>query len=341
MIKDNKKPMKPPYTCIRCNYETRDRSFMRKHFNNKKPCPAVNCNIELTDEIKTCILDNRIYQTPKPSECNKIINNTINYHNTMNNFIANMDVIEKITKYVAYTKVPHIGFEDNIRNKYEDEAEYLRNPKNLPVQAVAMKQDDLLMIIDSVTKTSKELHNNVDINFLYDNIAKKLRIYQDGEWNDKFIANGVKELIQCIQQTYLNDYEMYLIKKYYNPSTHFATKSTIIDCIQDYYKFLAAFEREPYVKGKNDRVLIDRGNPYDYDVEEYFMKLYRKPIPNTEVRKIQKDVLEIIKGNTKRNIEEFNKKVLSLIHMDDTFKENMLSFHSGNLALIDEIADEE
>jgi len=49
---------------------------MQRHlFDNKKTCPAVLCDIVLTDEIRQYVLDNRVYHIPKVSEKapNKII----------------------------------------------------------------------------------------------------------------------------------------------------------------------------------------------------------------------------------------------------------------------------
>lgn len=51
-----------PYQCCRCGYESQRRSCILFHFNDlKKPCPATKQPIDLTDEIKEYILDNRIY----------------------------------------------------------------------------------------------------------------------------------------------------------------------------------------------------------------------------------------------------------------------------------------
>lgn len=59
MIKDN-------YLCIRCGFNTKIKNDIRRHFYNlKKKCPAIKNNIELTDEIKEYILNNRIYFIPK------------------------------------------------------------------------------------------------------------------------------------------------------------------------------------------------------------------------------------------------------------------------------------
>jgi hypothetical protein len=68
-----------PYTCIRCGYETNNRTNIKKHFNGrKKTCPSVKNKIELTEDIIKEILDNRIYhiKISKP----EIINNNEEYH---------------------------------------------------------------------------------------------------------------------------------------------------------------------------------------------------------------------------------------------------------------------
>lgn len=60
---------KEPYTCIRCRYTSYHKACMRYHlYKNKKTCPATKNVIELTDEIKQHILDNRIYKEPKTSQ---------------------------------------------------------------------------------------------------------------------------------------------------------------------------------------------------------------------------------------------------------------------------------
>lgn len=328
------------YQCIRCGYETSQKPRMRLHlYARKKSCPAISNDIELTDVIKEHILNNRFYTIPKESKhgTQKMINQTINYNNTINNYVANMDILEKIAKYAAHTKLPHIGFEDHIRIKYEDDAEYLRNPRNLRVESVAMNHDDICMVIDSATKAS-QTGDRIDYNILYDNFTKRIRLYEDGEWVDSVLSYGLRKLIKTLQDHYLNDYEKYLIKKHENPTTHFGTKALIRDLIREYYKFISAFDRDPWVKGKSNNQIIDGG--YEFTIEETFMKIYRMPISNTECKKIQKEVIDILKGNTKRNIEELNKKVINLIHMDDGFKERMFSTHSqNNLALLDELDD--
>ena len=51
--------MASPYVCVRCGYETPKKNNMIKHFDRKNLCNAVN-NVELTQEVKTNILENRL-----------------------------------------------------------------------------------------------------------------------------------------------------------------------------------------------------------------------------------------------------------------------------------------
>ncbi len=67
-----KQKCKYPYTCIRCNYQTTQKNDMKKHlFEKKKICQSTFNKIDLTDEIKNEILENRIYIIPKETKKEK------------------------------------------------------------------------------------------------------------------------------------------------------------------------------------------------------------------------------------------------------------------------------
>jgi hypothetical protein len=62
------KVIKNEYECYRCGYKTIQKNSIKDHlFKRVKSCPALSLekNIELTDEIKKYILDNRVYHPPK------------------------------------------------------------------------------------------------------------------------------------------------------------------------------------------------------------------------------------------------------------------------------------
>ena len=55
-----KKNSFPPYLCPRCGYSTSNKSWMRNHmYTLKKPCPGLTSNVELDDDMKNDILQNR------------------------------------------------------------------------------------------------------------------------------------------------------------------------------------------------------------------------------------------------------------------------------------------
>jgi hypothetical protein len=54
------------YKCPRCGYTTHHKSNMRNHFYKKlKPCFATMELVELTNEVKEYILENKIYRPLK------------------------------------------------------------------------------------------------------------------------------------------------------------------------------------------------------------------------------------------------------------------------------------
>lgn len=52
-----------------------------------------------------------------------------------------------------------------------------------------------------------------DFNLLFDKKLNRLNMYSSGKWNEFLIDVGVQELIRVIKSTYLDVYEIYLIKK--------------------------------------------------------------------------------------------------------------------------------
>lgn len=72
--KDRVRRCKIPYCCIRCGYSVSKKTDMYKHlYTLKKQCPATENLIELTDEVKAHILENRIYMIPKLTKLTKTV----------------------------------------------------------------------------------------------------------------------------------------------------------------------------------------------------------------------------------------------------------------------------
>lgn len=136
--------MRAPYSCIRCGYKTQRKSCMQKHLLvNKNMCPGSENDIELTDEIKQYIIENRVYHIPKTKDP---LHQTINNYNVMNNFIASMDVVEKLQRFTEFNNNNVESFEKTIEDKYKKKVKFLEQNQGLHLNA-----EDFIDIIDDVS----------------------------------------------------------------------------------------------------------------------------------------------------------------------------------------------
>lgn len=103
------------YTCPRCGYQSMSTTCIKNHlYKRLTPCKPTLKNIELTDNIRTQILKERIYDSTTniqqtshhPTSTTTIIN--INNNINVNNFglTLDMDIIDKITKYIGDLCLP-------------------------------------------------------------------------------------------------------------------------------------------------------------------------------------------------------------------------------------------
>ena len=84
---------KTPYTCPRCGYAISHKGSMRTHmYTLKKKCPATVNDIDLTDEIKTWVLENRVY---KEAITNKVLNRSHRQPPTASCSIVHVDTSMK------------------------------------------------------------------------------------------------------------------------------------------------------------------------------------------------------------------------------------------------------
>ena len=190
---------KKPYTCPRCGYVTALKTDMFKHlYKLKKTCPGQESLIELTEEVKQSILNNRVYIPEKVHQPNTVINN----YNNVNNFIAGLDVLEKLSKYMKHKNTGLIGFEQAIEDKYSRTVRKLEDDSWK--YGFELKRDDLLDIIDQISKvelTVDSVKTFEDLNIYYDKNADKLKIY-DGEWEEMLTNKGIKKIVEVIKDCY-------------------------------------------------------------------------------------------------------------------------------------------
>jgi predicted transcriptional regulator len=324
---------KDPYNCIRCGYNAQQKIHMKNHlYNLKKICPCLLNDIELTDEIKEFILLNRIYHIPLPAPVTPITQ-IINNNNTINNLIANMDSVDKLTKYITFQDTSLIEYPQTISDKF---AKRIKKLENGTSNFLVLDKHNLLEVVNQVSSLSTETFEN--LNIIYDEKFNKLKLYESGGWTESLLINGIRTLLMQIQDIYFNIYECYLIRKIEYSQLVPQHKAKIREQLSEYYKFLGCFEIDPYVMGKNDTEI-----KYNIDDERFdpcleftdrnreipilYTKMYTEIRDKTlvsQLNKIKKEIIDIIKKNSKKNLDELNKKVFALFNMDEEFKQTIL-----------------
>jgi hypothetical protein len=76
---------------------------------------------------------------------------------------------------------------------------------------IAIDSNGILEIVDQVSSLASS--NVENLNMLYDTKFNKLKVYEDGSWNEFLITSGIKTLLSKIQEFYFDAYEFYLIRK--------------------------------------------------------------------------------------------------------------------------------
>ena len=316
------------YLCPRCGFNSNNKYDTKRHlFNLKKTCPAINNDIELTDEIKNYILDNRIYKIPIKQTPQQIINNNIYNYNQINNYINNMDNMDKINKLIKIKNIELTDLDDKLEESYISTVYKLKNNKYKDYQ---LKFQNIMEIIDEITT----INDISQLNILYDEILNKIKIFCDGEWKSLLLEIGITDIINKLQSSYLDAYECYLIRKIINESSNYRYVAELEDSLMDYYKFLAWFDIIPYVYEKNDnKILYNNDNDVYYvfsdkfDISDMYFSKYQvilAKINKTEQNKVKRGIENIIRKNTKSFFLDLNKKLLDSFNNDNEFKQEFI-----------------
>jgi hypothetical protein len=211
----------------------------------------------------------------------------------------------------------------------------------------SMKSKNIFLDTNVLYETIDGATSNKDVanmNILFEDVAQKLKIYDDNEWRTVLFENGVKEIIQGIKDNYLDMYERYLVRLYLHPTSYVQKRETIKEYMEEYYKFIVCYGLPPFVAYKTDYEIIhpdgdsdtDGGTapgtvpgtvPDTYDIQDVWFQLYKRvkeSLSTSYKNKIRKEVADIVKRNAKANTNELNKEVMSLIQMDEEFKRTIL-----------------
>ncbi len=315
---------KKEYTCPRCGYTTSKKNDMRKHlYNLKKKCPALENNIELTNEIKEFILENRIYKIPKeekPKEPTFIQN--IHYNNTMNNYINKLDTIDKLTKLMEYNDKEILYLEDDMENNFKTRVDNMRN--NNFKYGYNIDENRLFDIIDEISRIKRG--DLTHMNIVYNDKLKELKLYKSGCWESLILERGLKEVIEILKDIFLDHYEKYLFKQIYVSEKNLLNKQKYKEDVERHYKFLCCFDLYPYIKDKDDMEILgeEDGDFGKYEIEEKWMSIYNNIAQNIkryDINKMKKNIIDILKNNTQHNLKDLNKTILDLLNVDEEFKQ--------------------
>jgi hypothetical protein len=320
-----------PYQCPRCGYETSEKDRVRRHlYGNKKACPATLNLIDLTDEIRAFVLENRQYSLPK-KEIGQI-QNIVNNFNILNNFVNQMDSSDKLTHLLDHQNKKMLGFDDKLENYFENRIKRLEDTSfKAPY---TLTQSDLIELVDKLTRVDK--NRLEELNVLFDKKIKRFLIYQDSEWANYFEETGITELVNLIKSYYLDNYELYLIRSIHMDGSRVTNRVALNEHLTIYYRFLAIFDLTISVVGTTDEEILGHRlvENSEYYLEDKYLKLYndqKKLVKQTEKNRIKRQISNIVKENSVHNIAQLNSVLMDLLQINDDFR-NKLSknTHSNN-----------
>ncbi len=314
-----------PYTCVCCGRKTMYKNDMRRHlYNRKSPCPMSVNPIEMTDAIREYILANRVYHIPPPEPKPQppppapTIYQTIHANNTVNNMIVGMPTQEKMEKYVAFTGRQMNNVYASMDERFQQRARAFQESRP---EGMQLRTDDIMGMINEATSPA----DVQDMNIMYEPRYDRLKLYENGKWREELLKSGCKHLLRYLQETLLDDYEWYLIKRMYQSPTASQARAKTKELLCDYYRFLGTFDIEPYVQDRPDSELVPHppSRQETYDVQDELMELYTKTtgaMTRAQMTAMQREVVDIIKKNSRRNLDDLNQKIAGLFHMDTEFQ---------------------
>jgi hypothetical protein len=357
----------PPYQCPRCGYETSKSTNIRTHlYNKKKPCPGIKDTMELTDEIKEHILTHRIYQKTSAQQKAKVIINNYNQYNNINNIIAGMDAIDKLQHYMSFNGQSLIDFETTTTRTFQRDVDQLDNDARRGylldtdklLEVVEKASKPLTQLKDPIRS-----HN-----VIFDNKLKELKIYDNGSWETMPFDRGTKEYMLCIQRNFLDSYERYLLRninklhegqqktefkemleQYYMFIGCFKLDPFCKDADDDQILRPVSSSEDDEDGDDDDGVFAsDKESDDDDDDDNYsrsssrgrspttslqweyypFYKRVIKSLSKAYINKMIRSVQDMLKRNSAKNVTELNRKITGLFHMDETFRDILLSIQN-------------
>lgn len=345
------------YVCPRCSYTTVKRANIITHLERKRPCADIN-HLELTEEIKEIVLRNRIYHPPKEDvnvkpTMNVTNNNVItNIQNIINN---NMTPVEKLMKYAEYKDIDLIPLDEDLNDRYANLKYKLKKANESSGSASTsstfastsaststsassrpynheLRSKDFQKVIDEISQSNKKDFN--DFNIIYDTKMNKISILDDdGEWKETLIQEALYEIIYLVQDNYFDEYETYLIKRTKYGQSYDAQCAK--ELLREYYRFISIFDLQPFCI-KDDTNFLKDVEYGSTTIKDEFYPMYLSIKDNVklgEKKNVHKTVLDIIKRNSAKNLNNLNTSISSLFSNDSDFQQFMIENEEQNRIL--------
>ena len=329
-----------PYTCPRCGYNAPLKATIKRHFYEMKGiCSPLLKQIVLTEEIKQMVMAERIYvpmtePIPAPPPVNvmaqtaaQIINNN---NQTVINYIANMDVLTKLQRLSQYNDTEIQNFDEKVAEASEDIARRFEEDGPFRGGPVRYEGSKLIDLVHTVTKATDPDLN--DFNVVYTKGADRILILDDGEWVDHIKDEGIMYIINILKDEHLNYYEFYLIRKLAK-MTLSPQRAELEESLVKYFQFIAAFNIKPHIYGKSDADVLNTpcvsSDPVEANrvVDKYSLLYHQtaQAMTTSQKREITRSVVNIVKANTIKNSKELNKRIISMLKIDEDFKTLMIN----------------
>jgi len=304
---------------------------MYRHlFEKKKLCPAVN-PLELSNDIKDCVMRDRIYHIPKTKNKKRVNNNQY----TINNMFFNMSIPNRIEHLMDHFKLaePIKDFSETCYDYLDPLATPFREKDVVDDRCVFLNESEYskcLEVVSSLTnKITKE--DMGAMNLAYEMNKPIILIYEDGEWKENMLHRGVEYILQSVQQAYWSKYECCLIATI-ERNSNMRHRSECDSQLRSFYRFLTKIGLLPYVSGKDDQdIMLDYCNDNEYsetsnDLCIKYQKVFdqeKKEVTKRETNRTIKEIMDIIKSNGKSNLEKINELFLRVFNIDYNFQHAM------------------
>jgi len=263
----------------------------------------------------------RFYKPPVQPTATQTINN----HQTINNYIAGLDVITKLRELTTFKQKPVIGFETKVEELYEDNVERFQSDSfKGPVR---YEKDHFMNMIHEVTRSKNKDMDDFCVFYNRDDD----RIYfaaGEGKWDDYMSDPGIRYLVDTLVSYNLEEYEAYLIRKLESRVALGEFRSSL----EDYYAFIAVFGIEPWVRNKMDAELLESDSYDGNEIACRYSALYgrvKDALTDAQRKTTARSVVDVIKTTSKTNIRELNKRIMGILNIDDGFKQAMLQLEEA------------